>query len=87
MPDQLLHNVPLGEGNVRVSVNYALNGASPLPIPMKGALNIVEDAVGSQVAWPEDLIVFVDNIVVNNLTFELVLFHIIPNIYVTFSYM
>lgn len=44
-------------------------------------LNAVEDVVGSQVAWPEDLIVFIDDIVVNNLTFELVLFHIIPNIY------
>ncbi|CAL9000705.1 unnamed protein product [Prunus brigantina] len=61
--NKLLHNVPLGEGNVRVSVNYALNGASPLPIPVKGVLNTVEEAVGSQVAWPEDLIVFLDDIV------------------------
>ncbi|CAB4279714.1 unnamed protein product [Prunus armeniaca] len=61
--NSLLHNVPLGEENVRVSVNYALNGASPLPIPVKGVLNTVEDAVGSQVAWPEDLIVFLDDIV------------------------
>ncbi|KAI5322827.1 PREDICTED: PRUPE_7G026800 [Prunus dulcis] len=35
VPQQLLHNIPLGEGNIRVSVNYAINGASPLPIPLK----------------------------------------------------
>ncbi|CAB4289723.1 unnamed protein product [Prunus armeniaca] len=63
VPQQLIHNVPLGKGNIRVSVNYALKGASPLPIPMKGVLNTVEDAVRSQVAWPEDLIVSIDDIV------------------------
>ncbi|VVA34984.1 PREDICTED: transposon CACTA, partial [Prunus dulcis] len=63
VPQQLLPNVPLGEGNVRVSVNYALNGASPLPILVKGVLNTVEDVVGSQVAWLEYLIVFIDDIV------------------------
>ncbi|KAI5317179.1 hypothetical protein L3X38_036886 [Prunus dulcis] len=63
VPQQLIHNVPLGEGNIRVSINYALNGASPLPIPVKGLLNTVEDTVGSQVTWPEDLIVFIDDIV------------------------
>ncbi|CAB4283667.1 unnamed protein product [Prunus armeniaca] len=62
VPQQLLHNVPLGEGNIKVFVNYAINGASPLPMPVKGVLNTVEDAVGSQVAWPEDLIVFIDDI-------------------------
>ncbi|CAL8175161.1 unnamed protein product [Prunus armeniaca] len=61
--NKLIHNVPLGKGNIRVSVNYALKGASPLPIPMKGVLNTVEDAVRSQVAWPEDLIVSIDDIV------------------------
>ncbi|KAI5335841.1 hypothetical protein L3X38_025975 [Prunus dulcis] len=46
---------------------------------MKGALNIVEDAVGSHVAWPEDLVVFIDDIVftdsmimVNNYLYKLV---------------
>ncbi|CAB4283012.1 unnamed protein product [Prunus armeniaca] len=63
VPQQLLHNVPLGKENIRVSVNYAINGASPLPIPVKGVLNTVEDDIGSQVAWPEDLIVFIDDVV------------------------
>ncbi|KAI5322807.1 hypothetical protein L3X38_031879 [Prunus dulcis] len=35
VPQQLLHNIPLGEGNIRVYVNYAINGAFPLPIPLK----------------------------------------------------
>ncbi|CAL8153504.1 unnamed protein product [Prunus armeniaca] len=33
VPNQLVHNVPLGEGNIRVAVNCALKGDSPLPIP------------------------------------------------------
>ncbi|PQQ04178.1 uncharacterized protein Pyn_14040 [Prunus yedoensis var. nudiflora] len=58
----MVHNVPLGKGNIRVAVNYALQGDSPLPIPVKGVLETVEDAIGSQVAWPQDLIVFDDKV-------------------------
>ncbi|KAL6276925.1 hypothetical protein ACE6H2_020526 [Prunus campanulata] len=60
--NQLVHNVPLGEGNIRVAVNCALQGDSPLPIPVKGVLETVGDAIGSQVAWPQDLIVFGDKV-------------------------
>ncbi|CAB4278280.1 unnamed protein product [Prunus armeniaca] len=59
VPNQLVHNVPLGEGNIRVAVNCALKGDSPLPIPVKRVLETVGDAIGSQVAWPQDLIVLV----------------------------
>ncbi|PQP93181.1 uncharacterized protein Pyn_26792 [Prunus yedoensis var. nudiflora] len=62
VPNQLVHNVPLGEGNIRVAVNCALQGDSPLPIPVKGVLETVGDAIGSQVAWPQDLIVFDDKV-------------------------
>ncbi|PQQ17856.1 hypothetical protein Pyn_24435 [Prunus yedoensis var. nudiflora] len=62
VPNQMVHNVPLGKGNIRVAVNYALQGDSPLPIPVKGVLETVEDAIGSQVAWPQDLIVFDDKV-------------------------
>ncbi|VVA33316.1 PREDICTED: PRUPE_7G026800 [Prunus dulcis] len=61
--NKLLHNVPLGEGSIRVFVYCAINAASPLPIPVKRVLKTVEDAVESQVAWLEDLIVFKDDIV------------------------
>ncbi|CAB4308774.1 unnamed protein product [Prunus armeniaca] len=60
VPNQLVHNVPLGEGNIRVAVNCALKGDSPLPSPVKRVLETVGDAIGSQVAWPQDLIVFSD---------------------------
>ncbi|ONH94713.1 hypothetical protein PRUPE_7G026800 [Prunus persica] len=62
VPNQLVHNVPLGEGSIRVAVNCALKGDSPLPIPVKGVFETVGDALGSQVAWPQDLIVFDDKV-------------------------
>ena len=61
-------------GNIRVAVNCALKGDSPLPIPMKGVLETVGDAIGSQVAWPQDLIVF-DDKVVNFFSFKLAMFY------------
>ncbi|BBN67228.1 hypothetical protein Prudu_16S000700 [Prunus dulcis] len=51
-----------GVGNIRVAVNCALMRDSPLPIPVKGVLETVGDAIGSQVAWPQDLIVFDDKV-------------------------
>ncbi|VVA34553.1 PREDICTED: PRUPE_7G026800 [Prunus dulcis] len=48
----------------RVAVNCALMRDSPLPIPVKGVLETVGDAIGSQVAWPQDLIVFDDKVLV-----------------------
>ncbi|KAI5317293.1 hypothetical protein L3X38_037000 [Prunus dulcis] len=74
VPNQPVHNVPLGEGSIRVAVNCALKGDSPLPIPVKGVFETVGDALGSQVAWPQDLIVF-DDKVVNFFSFKLAMFY------------
>ncbi|KAL6209234.1 hypothetical protein ACLB2K_020177 [Fragaria x ananassa] len=55
--NQLLHGVPLGENNMRVSVIRAIKGDALVPIPVKDEILTVDDAVGSCVAWPKDLVV------------------------------
>ncbi|KAL6204906.1 hypothetical protein ACLB2K_022173 [Fragaria x ananassa] len=54
---QLLHGVPLGENNVRVSVIRAIEGDALISIPVRDEILTVDDAVGSCVAWPNDLVV------------------------------
>ncbi|KAL6145353.1 hypothetical protein ACLB2K_056041 [Fragaria x ananassa] len=55
--NQLLHGVPLGENNMRVSVIRAIEGDALVPIPVRDDIFTVDDAVGSCVAWPKDLVV------------------------------
>ncbi|GMN47264.1 hypothetical protein TIFTF001_016435 [Ficus carica] len=50
-----VHGIPLGEGNVRVSINVPKLKKSPLPIPTYDATT-VEDAVKGFVAWPKSLV-------------------------------
>lgn len=52
-----IHNVSLGEGNVRVAINLALDEDALLPIPVGGEMRTVGDAVKSIVAWPRDLVI------------------------------
>ncbi|GMN55391.1 hypothetical protein TIFTF001_024509 [Ficus carica] len=55
LPTDTVHGIPLGEGNVRVSINVPKLKKSPLPIPMYEATT-VEDAVNGFVAWPKTLV-------------------------------
>ena len=55
--NQLLHGVPLGENNMRVSVIRAIKGDALVPIPVRDEIITVDDAVGGCVAWPKDLVV------------------------------
>ncbi|KAF9595261.1 hypothetical protein IFM89_038264, partial [Coptis chinensis] len=54
-----LHNVPLGQYNSHVAVGKILEGKEQdlLPIPVGDKLKFVEDAIGSHVAWPRELVV------------------------------
>lgn len=54
---QLIHGVPLGENHVRVTVIRAIEGDAFVPIPVRDEILTVDDAVGSCVAWPKDLVV------------------------------
>ncbi|KAI3894350.1 hypothetical protein MKW92_026967 [Papaver armeniacum] len=55
----MLHNVPIGKGNVRVLVEEALKPSFCLPIPLKGEEEIflVGDAERYHVAWPKKLVI------------------------------
>ncbi|KAI3881709.1 hypothetical protein MKW92_031977 [Papaver armeniacum] len=55
----MLHNVPIGKGNVRVLVEEAIKPSFRLPIPLKGEEEIflVGDAKRYHVAWPKKLVI------------------------------
>ncbi|KAI3902157.1 hypothetical protein MKW92_008566 [Papaver armeniacum] len=55
----MLHNVPIGKGNVRVLVEEALKPSFRLPIPLKGEEEIflVGDTKRYHVAWPKSLVI------------------------------
>lgn len=55
--DQLIHGVPLGKENMRVSVVRAIVDDALLPIPVKDEIVTVSDAIGTCVAWPRNLVV------------------------------
>ncbi|GMN63451.1 hypothetical protein TIFTF001_032528 [Ficus carica] len=55
LPTDTVHGIPLGEGNVRVSINVPKLKKSPLPIPTYDATTM-EDAVNGFVAWPKSLV-------------------------------
>ncbi|GMN71196.1 hypothetical protein TIFTF001_051800, partial [Ficus carica] len=55
LPTDTVHGIPLGEGNVRVSINVPKLKKAPLPIPTYKATT-VEDAINGFVAWPKTLV-------------------------------
>lgn len=63
-----VHGVPLGEGNIRVAIDTALDEQALLPIPVTEELVTVGQAVGSHVAWPKHLVKLMDEEVNNHAT-------------------
>lgn len=63
-----VHGVPLGEGNIRVAIDAALDEQALLPIPVTEELVTVGQAVGSHVAWPKHLVKLMDEEVNNHAT-------------------
>ncbi|GMN65130.1 hypothetical protein TIFTF001_034189 [Ficus carica] len=55
LPTDTVHGIPLGEGNVRESINVKKLKKAPLPIPMYEA-STVEDAINGFVAWPKTVV-------------------------------
>jgi hypothetical protein len=56
VPTDTVHGIPLGEGNVRVTISVPKLKRALLPIPTHEA-TYIEEAVGSFVAWPKKLVV------------------------------
>lgn len=61
-PLEKIHNISLGEHNVRVSIDCVLCPDSPLPIPVHGILTTILDAHNSFVAWPEKWVILGDKV-------------------------
>ena len=58
-PHEKIHNVSLGEENVRVcitKVTEAIFSNVALPIPVGDEMTQIKDAIGSFVAWPKELV-------------------------------
>ena len=54
-PGQLCHGYPLGDANVRVSVNHAKDEKALVPFPTED-IKTVKHAMGSFVPWPKELV-------------------------------
>ncbi|XP_040366111.1 uncharacterized protein LOC121050406 [Rosa chinensis] len=54
---RVIHGVPMKEGCVRVSVDGAIQEEARLPFPVGDEMELVGQAVGSHVAWPEELVI------------------------------
>ena len=53
-----IHGVPIESRCVRVSMDGPIQGQAKIPKPVPGEIETVEQAVGSYVSWPRDLIIF-----------------------------
>lgn len=52
-----IHGVPFKDGCLRVSVDGEIQGDARLPCPVLGEMELVREAIGSHVAWPEELVI------------------------------
>ncbi|CAL5321822.1 unnamed protein product [Camellia sinensis] len=64
--NEAIHTVPLGESNVRVSVEIVIQKDAPLPIPIPDEMLIVGEAVGFFVAWPKNLVLVGDELSISS---------------------
>lgn len=60
-PNDTLHCKPLGENNVRVSVNVMYSPDCNLPIP-NAEMTTLKDAYQSHVAWPKKFVLLEDEV-------------------------
>lgn len=51
-----VHGVPLGDANVRVSIDVPIKGEALLPIPIGDEIVTLRQAIGTHVAWPRNLV-------------------------------
>lgn len=56
----VLHGKPLPKENARVSITRVIQGAVEIPFPIGDEIVTVEQALGTYIAWPRDLIVEVN---------------------------
>lgn len=54
--EQTIHGVKLGEANARVSITQVIQGNAKIPFPIGDEIVSVQEAMGTFIAWPKDLI-------------------------------
>ena len=52
----VLHGKPLGGDNVRVSITRVIQGAAKIPFPIDDEIITVDQAVGTFIAWPRNML-------------------------------
>ncbi|KAE8649224.1 hypothetical protein Csa_014966 [Cucumis sativus] len=52
-----IHGIPLGADNIRVTVDVIMVEDVALPIPLKGEIETLNQAIGNFVAWPRKLVI------------------------------
>ncbi|KAL6195818.1 hypothetical protein ACLB2K_031436 [Fragaria x ananassa] len=57
-PDQLCHGYPLGDQNVRVTIEIANQEHAKVPFPVGDDIKTVRKAMGSWIAWRENLVIY-----------------------------
>ncbi|XP_074374239.1 uncharacterized protein LOC141714630 [Apium graveolens] len=53
-----VHGVPLEPGFVRVGVDGSIQDDALVPVPVVGEIETVQQAIGSHLAWPKDMIIY-----------------------------
>ncbi|XP_063940008.1 uncharacterized protein LOC108203822 [Daucus carota subsp. sativus] len=59
--EQTIHGVKLGEANARVSITQVIQGNAKIPFPIGDEIVSVQEAMGTFIAWPKDLITVGNN--------------------------
>lgn len=55
---KIIHGNTIPPGCLRISVDGNIKADALLPVPVPGEMEKVHEAIGSHVAWPEELISF-----------------------------
>ena len=53
----MVHNSPIPSGYMKVGIDYAIEENTPLPVPLEGVADVINEAIGTIVLWPIELIV------------------------------
>lgn len=59
--EQTIHGVKLAEENARVSITQVIQGDAKIPFPIGDEIVTVQQAMGTFITWPRDLIVLGNN--------------------------
>lgn len=65
-PSHTCHGIPLGDEHMRVSVYAAIEEKAVIPIPVKDEIHTMQQAMGSWVMWPKNLIIFSEKVYICN---------------------